>query len=144
MYGYIALEAIGKNRTEMIIPPEMWDEARHAMCHLAVSGQPTPTSEHSHLKNDGTHVSVLSIHAVVKQSESEIELFCIDIDLFRRKKAEHESLESRTRLERALTGAEEGVIDCDMVQGTLIINDSMATIRGYTPDEFPKNGKTFL
>ena len=88
LYGYTAQEAIGKNLVDLIIPPEMHDDVRKAIAFMAETGQPIPASELSLMRKDGSRVLVFSSHAIVKRSQGEMELFCIDIDLTARKRAE--------------------------------------------------------
>jgi PAS domain S-box-containing protein len=88
LYGYTAKEAIGKNLVDLIIPTEMQDDVRKAIALMVETGQPVPASELSLMRKDGSRVLVFSSHSIVKRSQGEIELFCIDIDLTDRKRAE--------------------------------------------------------
>ncbi len=92
VYGYTAKEVIGKNIVDLIIPPEMRSDVQEIIRHGAQTGEMPPASEISLLRKDGSHVSVLSSHAVVKQQNKEPELFCIDVDL-----TETKMLEARLR-----------------------------------------------
>ncbi|MCX6689134.1 MAG: PAS domain S-box protein, partial [Methanoregula sp.] len=88
LYGYSAEEAIGKNLVELIIPPEMRDDVRKAITYMAETGQPIPASELSLMKKDGSRVAVFSSHVIIKRSQGEMELYCLDIDLTERKRTE--------------------------------------------------------
>ena len=88
LYGYTSQEAIGKNLVDLIIPPEMRADVRQACRAMAQSGQPIPASELSLMRKDGSRVEVFSSHAIVKMAGGGTELFCLDIDLTERKRAE--------------------------------------------------------
>ncbi len=99
MYGYSAQEAIGRNLVDLIIPPEMRDGVRQAMQQMEATGEAVPASELSLTRKDGSRVSVFSSHAIVNMPGRPQELFCIDIDLTERERAEAEKdkLESQLR-----------------------------------------------
>jgi len=88
LYGYTAAEAIGKNLVDLIIPPEMRDDVRKAIAAMAETGQSIPAAELSLMRKDGSRVTVYSSHAILKREGGGTNLFCIDIDLAERKRAE--------------------------------------------------------
>jgi PAS domain S-box-containing protein len=90
LYGYTAEEAIGRNLVDLIIPAEMKDIVKQAILQMAETGQPVPSSELSLVRKDGSMVSVFSHHAIIQVPGRKSELFCIDVDLSERKKAEDE------------------------------------------------------
>jgi len=101
LYGYTAQEAIGRNLLDLIIPAEMRAEVEQAIQQMAATGEPIPASEVSLMHKDGSRVSVLSSHAIVQIPGHAPELFCIDIDITKRKLAEEELRRSRSELESA-------------------------------------------
>lgn len=88
LYGYSAEEAIGRNLLDLIIPPEMHDDVRMAMRHMADTGEVIPASELTLMRKDGSRVTVFSAHASVHVPGRAPELFCIDVDLSARIQAE--------------------------------------------------------
>lgn len=88
LYGYTAKEAIGNNLVDLIIPPDMRLDVKQAIRQMAETGLPIPSSELSLMHKDGSMVSVFSSHTIVQVPGQPQELFCIDIDLTERKKAE--------------------------------------------------------
>ena len=88
LYGYSADEAIGRNLLDLIIPAEMRSGVSRAMQNMAATGVAIPTGELSLMRKDGTRVDVLSSHTLVRMPGRELELFCIDIDITERKRAE--------------------------------------------------------
>ncbi len=99
-YGYSQAEAIGGNLLELIIPPEMRDEVRGALAHVAAGGD-IPHGELSLMRKDGSRIAVYSSHAVVRPAGRPAELFCIDVDLTERKQAEDKLREQATVIEQA-------------------------------------------
>jgi PAS domain S-box-containing protein len=98
LYGYSEEEAIGKNLVELIIPQEMREEVKKAIAYMADSGQPIPASELSLMKKDGSRVSVFSSHVIIKRSQGEMELYCLDIDLTEQKRVEEALRQANKKL----------------------------------------------
>ncbi|MFZ4776958.1 MAG: PocR ligand-binding domain-containing protein [Terrimicrobiaceae bacterium] len=107
LYGYPAKEAIGRNLLDLIIPPEMHEGVREAIAWMARTLQPIPASELTLLRKDGSHITVFSSHAIVMGHGHRPELFCIDIDLTDRKRAEETLRELNRNLEEATVRAEK-------------------------------------
>lgn len=103
LYGYTAEEALGQNLLDLIIPPAMRGEVRAAIRHMAESGEIIPAAELNLMRKDGSSIAVYSSHALVKVPLKEPELFCIDIDLTERQRAEAE----KDRLQEQLTQAQK-------------------------------------
>ncbi len=89
-YGYSREEAIGGNLLDLIIPSEMRDGVREALRGVAEEGRSIPNEEFSLMRKDGSRILVFSSHAVVRREGHPPELFCIDIDLTGRDRAEAE------------------------------------------------------
>ncbi|HRD95942.1 MAG TPA: PAS domain S-box protein [Rubrivivax sp.] len=99
LYGYTAEEAIGRSLLELIIPPEMHQVVRESMRQMMATGQPIPTAELSLMRKDGSRADVLSSHALVRVPGQAPEMFCVDVDLRERKRAEQELAQHRDHLE---------------------------------------------
>ncbi len=97
LYGYSAEEAIGRNLLDLIIPIEMRDGVEQAMLYMSETGQPIPASELSLRRKDGSRVFVYSSHTIVQIPGRQQELFCIDIDLTKRKATEQLLLDMQRR-----------------------------------------------
>lgn len=91
LYGYTEQEALGKNLLELIIPAPMHDAVTAHIAHMFSSGEPIPAGELRLQRKDGSPVDVFSSHAYVHVPGQEPEMFCIDIDISRRKAAEEEA-----------------------------------------------------
>ncbi|MBK1716202.1 PAS domain S-box protein [Thiocystis violacea] len=98
LYGYEAEEAIGRNLLDLIIPPEMREEAKQAIERMAATGQAPPMAELSLRHKDGRRVPVLSSHAVVRIPGGAMELFCLDMGIAERRQAEEALRENQELL----------------------------------------------
>jgi len=100
LYGYRADEAIGRNLLDLVIPPEMREDARRAIGVMEQTLLPVDASELTLKRKDGSPVTVYSSHSVVMRPGRVPELFCIDVDMTDRKRAE-EALEELNRGQKA-------------------------------------------
>ncbi len=91
LYGYTEQEALGKNLLELIIPAPMHDAVTAQVAHMFSSGEPIPACELRLQRKDGSPVDVFSSHAYLHVPGQKPEMFCIDIDISRRKAAEEEA-----------------------------------------------------
>ncbi|HIJ87125.1 MAG TPA: response regulator [Desulfuromonadales bacterium] len=98
LYGYTEQEAVGRSLLDLIIPPEMKEGVRHAMRQMSETGQAIPASELVLVRKDGARVPVFSSHAIVQGADRVMELFCLDIDITERKRAEEELVRSESEL----------------------------------------------
>jgi PAS domain S-box-containing protein len=97
-YGYTAEEAIGRNLVDLIIPPEMREDVIGAIAYMAQSGEPIPASELSLMKKDGSRVAVFSSHIILNKPRGGMELYCLDLDLTERKRAEDAFRQANVKL----------------------------------------------
>ncbi len=144
IYGYTADEAIGKNLLELIIPQEMHDDVKHAIQSMFASGCPTPSSELSLLRKDGTKVDVFSSHAYVHVPGKEPELFCVDVDLSERKRIEEALRASEQRWQFALEGAGDGVWDVNLETCKSHYSKRYQEMLGYADGEFTDSHSEWL
>ena len=128
LYGYSAKEAIGRNLVDLIIPPEMREGVEQVIREMAVTGQAIPSSELSLMRKDGSRVTVYSSHVIIKIPGRPQELFCIDIDLSERKKAEEQSMRLVTVIEQAA----ESIAITDIDGIIQYVNPAFERTSGYT------------
>lgn len=88
LYGYSSQEAIGRNIVKLIVAPEMQEETIQGIQQMVDSGLPSPSSEMSLIRRNGSRVDVYASFAIVQVPGRAPELFCFDIDLTERKRAE--------------------------------------------------------
>jgi PAS domain S-box-containing protein len=136
LYGYTAQEAIGRNLLDLIIPPEMRADVENAIRYMAETGNAIPASELLLMRKDGSRVAVYSSHTIVRMSGHEQELFCIDIDLSQRKKAEEALQKSEEKFRKAFVVSPDSININRFSDGEYIqINDGFTRIMGYSSQE---------
>ncbi|WP_394791754.1 EAL domain-containing protein [Rhodoferax sp.] len=136
LYGYTAEEAIGRNLRDLIIPLEMHEGVRQAMQQMFTTHEAIPAGELLLQHKDGSRVPVFSSHAYVQTPGRPAELFCIDIDLSERMRAEDELRIAATAFE-----AQAGVVVTDAQQMILRVNKAFTQSMGFTDAEAV--GRTF-
>jgi PAS domain S-box-containing protein len=135
LYGYGAAEAIGRNLLDLIIPPEMIEEVRGAIAMMAQTGAPIPASELSLMRKDGSRVAVFSCHAVVRRPGHPPELFCLDIDLTERKKAEQDLWASRESYRTLADNSPDFITRVDRLLRRIYANQAVADLLGVSRED---------
>ena len=141
IYGYTAKEAIGKNLGDLIIPPDLKPLFRQSLKlagKVKRSGKFMPAGELDLLRKDGKLVSVYSIHTAVYRKGKEALLFCIDVDLSERKKAEEALRESEERYRGLFDISPVGIFLLDFKGNIVSSNAKGADIYGYSREEILK------
>lgn len=101
LYGYSRDEAVGRRLEDLIVPVAMRPDIIQAIDDWIGSGQPIPCSELELLRKDGSLIPVYSSHALLTTHQGEPELYCLDIDLSERKRAEAALAQREALLELA-------------------------------------------
>jgi diguanylate cyclase (GGDEF)-like protein/PAS domain S-box-containing protein len=127
LYGFTAGEAMGRKLQNLIIPPGMHDGVREAMRQMFETQQAIPASELVLRHKDGSAVQVFSSHAYVHLPGFEPEMFCMDIDLSERHRADAELRIAATAFE-----AQEGIVVTDPQKVILRVNKAFTDSVGYT------------
>ena len=104
LYGYTAVEAIGRNVLDLIIPKELRASVELGMRQMLETGIVIPSEELSLVRKDGSCVEVFSSHYLVNAPTGEPELFCVDVDLTALKLSQ-ESLQASDQSFRTLIEA---------------------------------------
>jgi diguanylate cyclase (GGDEF)-like protein/PAS domain S-box-containing protein len=131
LYGYSADEALGQSLFDLIIPPAMHTDIRDAIQLMLESEQPIPSSEITLMTKDRTTVDVFSSYAYVHVPGQSPEMFCINVDLTERKKAE----EKLKLAASVFTYAREGIIITDDNATIIDINHAFTNISGFSREE---------
>ncbi len=95
IYGYKREEAVGKPLVDLIIPADLqplFAQALEKGKNATISGEILPPGEHLLRHKNGHLVPAYTIHTVVCLENRPPQLFCINVDLSERKRAEEERL----------------------------------------------------
>jgi PAS domain S-box-containing protein len=88
VYGYSRAEALGRRLEELIIPEPMRGEVVEAVRAWLEEGAPIPAGDLVLRHKDGSEVHVYSSHLMRTNARDEPELYCVDIDVTERRRAE--------------------------------------------------------
>lgn len=89
LYGYTREEAMGQKLEDLIIPAAMREHVIQAVEDWIHQGIPIPANELTLRHKNGTPVDVFSSHVMLTNSDGEPEMYCLDLDIRDRKKAEN-------------------------------------------------------
>jgi len=131
IYGFTKQEALGKQLEDLIIPDNMRTGVIKAHQDWLQSGIAIPSGELQLLHKNGSLVDVFSSHVLQINVEGQQELFCIDIDLSDRKKAEEKLL----LFSRVFNDTNEGITITNAQNEIVDVNPAFCDITGYSRDE---------
>jgi PAS domain S-box-containing protein len=100
LYGYTREEAIGKKLEELIIPPRMRKRVISNIENWVKHDERIPPGELQLMHKNGTVVPVYSSHVMFENVHGEKEIYCIDVDIAERKRAEAKIRLLNANLER--------------------------------------------
>jgi len=156
IYGYTAEEAVGKNLADLIIPDDvepLFQECLSLGAKMTQSGEVAPPGELALKRKDGSAVTVHSIHTAACIKGQQPVLFCIDVDLSDRKRAEDELRDSEERYRSLFECADDTIfllngseiMDCNP-KAVKMFGYSVEQMVGQTPELFSPerqpNGQT--
>ena len=134
LYGYSKTEAVGQKLEDLIIPPEMREAVIDGIQNWLTAGQIIPAGELSLMRKNGSRVTVYSSHVMLTNTEGEQELYCIDIDLSDRKKAEEDLRQAIAKNQALIDALPDMVIRLNR-QGIYLDAISSETINFAVPVE---------
>ena len=138
IYGYTAEEAVGNNLKDLIIPEDLkllFLKGLEIGNKATISGELLPAGELNLLHKDGSLVSVYSVHTVVCIEGKENLMFCLDVDLSERKRAEEALRESEERLKILFESAPDAIYLIDSEGRFVDGNKAAFELVGYARDE---------
>lgn len=141
LYGYSAIEAIGKNLLDLIVPLKMQSEVSEYIAQMILSGEKMQSRELLMKRKNGSQVLVLSNNTAISLPGKETELFCICIDLTQQKRTEETLAENESKYRTIFEANRDGIalffINPDETTGRFFeINTAAAEILGYSKEEF--------
>ncbi|WP_374475907.1 PAS domain S-box protein [Zoogloea sp.] len=134
LYGYSRAEALGRQLEDLIIPDDMRGEVVAAITACASGGPAIPPGPLTLRRKDGTTVTVYSSH-VLQAGADGPEMYCLDIDLSERLRAEAELRQERDLNQRYLDTTQTLMVALDTSGCITMINRAGQELLGYTEAE---------
>lgn len=120
LYGYSSSEAVGRNIIDLIIPPELHSQFRMCLENMLKTGVASPATEYLFIRKDGSRVPVISSPAIITSPFHVPELFCIDIDLTEKRKAEKELAQTQVLFKAIVDNTTSMIWSVDPVEFGLL------------------------
>ncbi|HUW81777.1 MAG TPA: PAS domain S-box protein [Phycisphaerae bacterium] len=134
LYGYSAEEAIGKRLGDLILSGDAADQWQRTLAEVWNSGQAQPSGEWSVKDRQGNTRWVYSSIFPVMGGEKVVEVFCMDVDMTERKRAEQALRNSEAMLQSVFRAAPMGIgLVSDRILGWS--NEQVSVLTGYTQQE---------
>jgi len=134
LYGYSAEEAIGKRLDDLILSGEAADQWQQTLTEVWKSGRAQPPGEWSVQDRRGNTRWVYSSIFPVMEGEKVVEVFCMDVDMSERKRAEQALRNSEAMLQSVFRAAPMGIgVVSDRIVGWS--NEQVSVLTGYARDE---------
>ncbi len=134
VYGYTREQALGRQLEDLIIPAPMREIVVSAVDAWTHGGPDVPSAELTLQAADGSPVEVYSSHVMLESSRGEPEMYCIDIDIAERKKAECALRTSEAFLHTIIDEIPDPLILKDQEGNFLLGNRAIARLYGTTPE----------
>ncbi|MBB1074744.1 EAL domain-containing protein [Rhodoferax sp. 4810] len=134
VYGYTSAQAMGRRLEELIIPEPM-REAVVGFVNAWTQGGPAIPSAELILHNaQGAPVEVFSSHVMLKSSNGEPEMYCIDIDISERNRAEQAMRANQSFLRTIIDEIPDPLLLKDDQGDFLLCNRALAALYNTTPE----------
>jgi diguanylate cyclase (GGDEF)-like protein/PAS domain S-box-containing protein len=134
VYGYTREQALGRQLEELIIPKPMREAVIGLINAWTQGGPAIPSAELTLRDADGLPVEVYSSHVMLKSTSGEPEMYCIDINIAERKKAEHALRANEAFLRTIIDEIPDPLILKDEHGDYLLGNRALAKLYGTTPE----------
>jgi diguanylate cyclase (GGDEF)-like protein/PAS domain S-box-containing protein len=133
VYGYTREQALGRQLEDLIIPAPMRQAVVGFVDAWTQGGPAIPSAELTLQAADGSAVEVYSSHVMLKSSVGEPQMYCIDIDIAERKKAERALRASEAFLRTIIDEIPDPLVLKDQKGDFLLGNRAVARLYGTTP-----------
>ncbi len=146
LYGYSRAEALGQPVEELLIPQAMQAAVLPIVdAWIAGTGDSLPNGELDLLHKDGSCITVYSSHVMFTNAVGEKEMYCIDVDLRDRKRAEMQLLEAQQFAQSIAENTPNIIYIYDLIhQCNIYSNQEIFTLLGYTVEQIQAMGSDFL
>jgi PAS domain S-box-containing protein len=143
-YGYTAEEAVGRNFTDLIIPPETLARYNEEFEKSKRDGVVIPDVEVTLRRKDGSHIIVFSRNGTIRIPGRPVEYFAMDVDLTHRRQIEEQLRAQERILANAQRIAQLGSWELDVPTGRLVWSNEIFSIFGITRENFGGDFDAFL
>lgn len=134
IYGYTREQAMGRRLEDLIIPEPMVEAVIGLVTAWTQGGPAIPSAELTLKGADGAPVEVYSSHVMLKGSSGEPEMYCIDVNITERKRAEHALRASEAFLRTIIDEIPDPLTLKDQNGNFLLGNRALARLYNTTPD----------
>ncbi|NQY25852.1 MAG: EAL domain-containing protein [Piscirickettsiaceae bacterium] len=136
IYGYSQEEAIGRRLEDLIIPLNMKNAVIAEHQAWLKEDIEIPSSELTLRHKNGTDIDIFSSHVMITNNDGSKEMFCIDIDIGARKRAEESLLASKLRFQTIFEEAPLGIAVIDSLTGYILnANPAYVQMAGRSVEE---------
>jgi PAS domain S-box-containing protein len=138
LYGYTVAEAIGRDLAELVIPPALrphFQTALAAATDLTESGEFLPAGEIELVDKRGRPVHVHSTHTAICRPGRSPLLFCLDLDLAERQRAEEALRRERSLLQSVMETTDAMLVLLDLEFNFVWVNPAYATGCRLKPEQ---------
>jgi diguanylate cyclase (GGDEF)-like protein/PAS domain S-box-containing protein len=131
LYGYTSNEALGQNLEALIVPTQQRTQVAHDIQQMIDGGATIPAAELQLQRKDGQSVWVYSSHLLLRNSQEQVELYCVDIDLSSQKSTRDALNNSEVRYRHLVNQLDEAIFLCDEYLNLKFLNPAWAIISGH-------------
>lgn len=135
LYGYTKEEAIGRTLEELILPEEIQEDVIEAIHQWHDYGVPIPAGEIELLDKNGNRLQVYSNHVLITNFSGEKEMFCIDVDLTKKKQFEGDLKKSEEKFRTFIENANDIIYQVNPEGVFTYASPNWVEILGYQLDE---------
>ncbi len=131
LYGYTAEEALGQLIEDIIIPHPLCEQVIPLIDDWIAGGAAIPPGEIQLRHKDGYLVPVFSSHVVLKNTQGQPEMYCVDLDLRDRKQAEQDLRASEEKYRGIFENITQGLFQIDAKGRYISVNPFLVNLLGY-------------
>ncbi len=143
LYGYSAEEAIGKRIEDLILSGEAAQQWPQTLAEVWNSGRAQRPGEWPVRDREGNKRWVYSSVFPVFEGENVVEVFCMDVEMTERKRAEQALRNSEAMLQSVFRAAPMGIgVVSDRIVGWT--NEQVSVLTGYARDELEGRSASML
>ncbi len=131
LYGYTAEEVLGQLIEDIIIPDSLRDQMVPLIDSWIAGGATIPSGEIQLRHKDGSLVPVFSSHVVLNNTQGQPEMYCVDLDLRDRQKAEQALRASEEKYRGIFEKITQGLFQIDATGRYISANPFLVNLLGY-------------